>query len=191
MSCSNFERLIALDVEGDLSSTERGRVEAHLRECSDCWDLAEELRESQSVFKSLREDVPDAAALLALRERVLSEVGGLESMTWFERFLFGGLRRKAALAGVALVLVGSGALWMARSTHVPPEAPPEVVERTPAVVVPPPAAKPETPPPAPALSPRRVPRSAPRVQETRQVAIQFVTEDPNIIIYWLVDQKGE
>ena len=111
-NCRDFEQLIALYVEEDLLAVERSRVEAHLRECSSCWDLTEDLKESQSVFKLIRQDILDATALSALRERVLSEVTGVESMTWFERFVFGGLRRKAALASIALVVAGSGALWL-------------------------------------------------------------------------------
>jgi hypothetical protein len=191
--CSDFEQLIALYVEEDLSVPERGRVEVHLKECSSCWDLAEDLKESQAVFKSIREDVPDATALSVVRERVLGEVGELHAMTWFERFVFGGLRRKAALASIALFLAGSGALWMSRTPDVVP-APPVIV-----VVPPVPDLPPETAPVpvAPRRVRPRVPEPAPVLvaaappEEPKQVAIKFLTDDPNIIIYWLVDEKGD
>jgi anti-sigma factor RsiW len=192
MSCSDFEHLIAMYVEEDLSAVEHSRVEVHLKKCSNCWDLAEDLKESQAAFKSIRQDVPDATALSALRERVLSEVSGVESMTWFERFLFGGLRRKAALACIALVLVGSSAMWLARSPRVVPEkVTVAAVEPLPPVVVPAPI--PEAEPSSAPVRPtrKRAPRPAPAVEETKQVAIQFVTDDPNVIIYWLVDAKGD
>jgi hypothetical protein len=191
--CSDFEQLIALYVEEDLSGPDRGSVEVHLKECSSCWDLSEDLKESQAVFKSIREDVPDATALSVVRERVLSEVGELHSMTWFERFLFGGLRRKAALASIALFLVGSGALWMSRT--------PDVVPAPPVMVIVPPVPDPPLEPPAPARVPRVVRRRVPEpppvlvagasAEEPKQVAIKFLTDDPNIIIYWLVDEKGD
>ena len=187
MSCSKYEQLIALYVEDDLSTAERGRVKAHLQECSDCWDLAEDLRQSQSVFKSIRQDVPDATALAALRGRVLSQVGARESMTWFERVLFGGLRRKVAIAGFAMVVLVSGGVWMAEKGRPPAVT----VERAPSAVVPAPVSDPQPTPPAPRPQPRRVPRPAPPAEETTQVAIKFVTDDPNVIIYWLVDEKGE
>jgi hypothetical protein len=193
MSCSDFEQQIALYVGEDLSAVERGRVEAHLKECSTCWDLAEDLKESQAVFKSIRQDVPDAAALSALHERVLSGVSGIESMTWFERVIFGGWRRKAALASVALIVAGSGALWLARSPRATPTIPTAVtIDPAPAVVGPPIVSAPQAQPaPLPRPVQKRVPRPAPPAEEVRQAAIQFVTDDPNIIIYWLVDEKGE
>jgi len=197
MSCSDFEQLIALYVEEDLSVVERGRVEVHLKKCSACWDLAEDLKESQTVFKSIRQDIPDATALSALRERVLSEVSGIESMTWFERFLFGSLRRKAALAGIALVLVGSGAMWLARSLQVAPAKPPIVVavNPVPPVVVPAPVFGEPQPSPAPRprtkLTLQPVPVPDLPAGERKQVAIKFLTDDPNVIIYWLVDEKGD
>lgn len=189
--CTGFEQLIALYVEGDLSEFDRDRVAVHLHECSSCWDLAEDLKESQAVFKSIREDVPDATALSVVRERVLSEVDELHSMTWFERFVFGGLRRKAALASIALFIIGSGALWLMREPVDVP-APPVLV------IVPP---VPDIPPEPPVLAPvprvvrRRVPEPPPvlvaAAKEPRQVAMKFFTDDPNVIIYWLVDEKGD
>ena len=112
-------------------------------------------------------------------------------MTWFERFLFEGLRRKAVLAGVALVLVGSAAMWLARSPRIAPVEPTAVaIDRSPSVVVPVPVSEPR---PTPLLRPVPKPalRPASPVEETKQVAIQFVTDDPNVIIYWLVDEKGD
>jgi hypothetical protein len=189
--CSDFEQLIALYVEEDLSGPERGRVEGHLKKCSSCWDLAEDLKESQAVFKSIREDAPDATALSVVRERVLSEVGELHAMTWFERLLFAGLRRKVALASIALFLLGSGVLWLVREPGVVP-APPVLV-----IVPPVPDIQPEpsAPAPRPRLARRRVPEPPPvlvaAVEEPKQVTIKFLTDDPNIIIYWLVDEKGD
>ena len=98
MSCS-FEALVALHVEGDLDESERQRVESHLRTCPDCWDLAEDLRESQAIFKSIRQDVPNQAMLSAVRARVLEDVAGMESGGWFGRFFLMGFRQKATFSG--------------------------------------------------------------------------------------------
>jgi hypothetical protein len=190
-NCSDFEQLVALYVEEDLSDADRVRVQGHLKECSSCWDLAEDLKESQAVFKAIRQDVPNATALSALRERVLSEVGDMASMTWFERLFFGGMRRKAALASVALVMVGSGAVWLSRRPDVIPP-PPAIVVVTP---VPEPQLEPRAPEPAPKPVLRRKPAPDPVLvaakEEPRQVAMKFYTDDPNVIIYWLVDEKGD
>jgi hypothetical protein len=190
MKANCSEKLVALYVEEDLSGAARVRVEAHLKECSSCWDLAEDLKESQSLFKSIREDVPDAAALSAVRERVLREAGGNESMTWLERVFFG-LRRKTALAGFALLMVGSGALWFSRK--------PEVVPAPPVMVTVQPVPEPQREALKPAPAPKRVRRRGPAPEavlvaareEPRQIAMKFYTDDPNVIIYWLVDEKGD
>lgn len=195
MKCSDFERLVALYVEEDLQGEERASVEAHLRVCSTCRDLAEDLKESQSVFKSIRQDVPAAAALSSLRERVMSEVGERQSGSWFERVFLGAFRRRAALAGVMLLVAGYGAWWFAPVPAAVPVTPVQTAVGTPPapVVVAPPVA-PITKRPVP----KRVRRKAPApslapapVEESQQVTIKLLTDDPNVIIYWLVDQKGD
>jgi anti-sigma factor RsiW len=192
VSCSNYEQRIALYVEEDLAPSDSAQVAAHLQECSDCWDLAEDLRESQARFKSIRVDIPNETALSALRERVLGEVAALEPRTWFERLMWGGLRRNAALAGVALVLAGSGAIWLARSPGIQPERPAVVAANpTPSVL--------ESPAEPPAVRPLRKrfrraapePIPAPAAEEPKQTAIKLLTDDPSVIIYWLVDEKGD
>lgn len=190
MSCKDFEHLIALHVEGDDSESERQRVESHLRTCSDCWDLAEDLKESQAVFKSIRENMPNQATLSAVRARVMEDVAGRESGTWFERLFLPGFRQKAKLAGVALMIVGGGLLWFSRESGAPRAPWPTVVIVPPAVPDPLPQAVSNEP--APKLRVRRK-RTVPVPQEAvrEQVTIKLLTDDPNIIIYWLVDEKGD
>ena len=140
MSCHDFEALVALHVEGDLDESERQRVESHLRTCPDCWDLAEDLRESQAIFKLIRQDVPNQAMLSAVRARVLEDVAGMESGGWFSRFFLFGFRQRATLAGVALLIIGGGALWLARGPEAPVVSPPPAavsLEVAPEMVMPP------------------------------------------------------
>ena len=188
MSCRDFEYLIALHVEGDGSESERQRVESHLRTCSNCWDLAEDLKESQAVFKSIRENVPNQAMLSAVRARVLDDVARMESGTWFERLFLPGFRQKATLAGMALMVVGGGALLLVREQAIP--IPPPVRIGPP--VVPEPLAPTVSHAPAPKLRVRRqMPAPVPQDTVREQVTIKLLTDDPNIIIYWLVDEKGD
>ena len=190
MSCRDFERLIALNVEGDLGESERQRVDQHVRTCSDCWELAEDLKESQALFKSIRQDVPNQAMLSTVRARVLNNVVGLESSSWFERLFLVGFRQKATLAGVALVLVASGLLWLLQERETAVLVPPTVVFNAPPPQVPKPALQ-----VVPATEPRpriRRPKATPVPQEPReQVTIKLLTDDPNVIIYWIVDEKGD
>ena len=63
MKCRYSENDVALYVEGDLAPAKASRIEAHLMECALCRDLAADLRESQAMFKNLRQDTVSAAAL--------------------------------------------------------------------------------------------------------------------------------
>jgi anti-sigma factor RsiW len=196
MSCHEFEGLIALHVEGDLDEAERRRVESHLRSCMACQTLADELRESQEVFKSMRQDVADQATLSSVRARVLVDLAEMESGSLFERLFWGGFRQRATLAGIALLLVGGTALWLSPARDIPsgPAAAPVVVVRV-AVPEPPLAGEPAPPPPPkPAARPPRRHRSRPVVVPSEpqpQVTIRLLTDDPNVIIYWLGDEKGD
>jgi hypothetical protein len=192
---------MALYVEGDLSASDLQRVEKHLRECAGCWDLAEDLRESQALFKTMREEAPDDGAVFALRERVLADVDGLQPMTWFGRLLFGQTGRRAALASIALIVAAGSAMWLMRvpATSDPPATSESIADRHPVISPPQEVAEPLNAAPTPPVAPRkperqparRVPVSASTPVETKQVAIKFVTDDPDIIIYWLVDEKGD
>ena len=202
MSCHEFEGLIALHIEGDLDGTERQRVESHLRGCPGCRSLAEELRESQASFKSMRQDVADQAALSSVRARVLENVAGMESGSLLERWFWGGFRQRATLAGVAVVLIGAAALWFLPEREIARRSAADTV-----AVVQPPIPEPEpvievvevaeaapVPGPKPAVRPQRRDRQQPAVAPSEaqpQVTIKLLTDDPNVIIYWLGDEKGD
>ena len=201
MSCHDFERLVALSVEGDLDGMEQRRVESHLAMCSACRGLAEELKESQAAFKSIRQDLPDQTMLRSVRTRVLDDVAGMHSLNWFERLFLGGLRQRATLAGIALLVVGGWIIWNLQNRDVPVVVVPpppvvavhqaqvftEEVDVTPAiprVVVPKPRIR--QPRPVPAAVPEELVEP---VMAEQQVPIKFVTDNPNVIIYWLGDQR--
>jgi len=194
MACREFEHLIALDVEGDLSPADRRRVDLHLRACPDCWDLAEDLKESQAIFKSIRRNTPDQTMLLNVRARVLAEAGA-ERLSWFERIFLGGFRQKATLAAMAVFVIVLGSVWMSRGRDIK-QTPVAAVSAPP--VSPATTVEPRQPkPPAVAVSKPKVrrPRPASRVEVSdepvKQVTIKLLTDDPNVIIYWLVDEKGD
>jgi anti-sigma factor RsiW len=196
MSCSDFERLIALYVEDDLYVAEQRQVESHLNVCPECRSLAADLKRSQAVFTAIRRDLPDQMTLLSIRTRVLDEVAGMQSGNWFERWFFGGFRQRAMLAGIAMLFVGGWVLWSLQKPQASvalPDVP--VVVYQPAVVTLEPL--PQTPPPVPApkrriRQPRLISVAAPvDVSEEPQppVTIKFVTDNPNVIIYWLGDER--
>src|SRR5690349_2631654 len=62
VSCADYETLIALYVENDLTEQEMSRVESHVETCAACSEFVAAMRESQAVLKALRLDRMNDAA---------------------------------------------------------------------------------------------------------------------------------
>jgi len=188
MTCHYFEKDIALFVEGDLPSLRLAEVEAHLRGCETCREFADELRESQALLQGLRQDMVSSAALAGVRERVLGQLRSMDSSgvrTRLERWIYAGFRPRYALTSVVLGVMVSAGIWSAMR----PVKPPDIVR---AVVPPPVVDVPSTPA---KVVPARAVRKTTKAQRHKEVdaqlkVIKLFTDDPNIVIYWLVDQKG-
>jgi anti-sigma factor RsiW len=215
MNCKAFESLIALYIEGDLSASDLSRVVCHLDGCAACRYFADDMRESQSMFKSLRAGTVNSAELADVRQRVLNEVGDLDPapgwVVTMHRLFFAGLRRRNAIAGALVAALITGSVWYSETRIVhelKSEAPVDV-------------AKFEAP--APVDLPYVVQRSvaAPRIvkraepleltevlpeeahevhliedmvplePQVSRIPMKFVTDDPDIIIYWLPTDKGD
>jgi hypothetical protein len=197
MNCKWSEKDIALFVERDLASAKAREIEAHLASCAACRTLAADLAESQAVFKTLKQDNLSAAALSSLRSRVLAELGTGKVRPAWGRWVY-------ALAGVGcLALMGAGSLWYMQT---PPPPVQQAVMRAP---VPPAEAAPlyeghkgadsapdrvpaakrtrRKPPQPPAQEPDQVEIPA---EPPRQLVVKLLTDDPDIVIYWLVEQNG-
>ena len=189
MACREYEPLMALNVEDDLSPADKRRVDSHLRECPDCWDLAEDLKDSQAIFKSIRQNTPSQTMFLNVRAGVLAQAGSVR-LSWFERIFWGGFQRKATVAAVAVVVIAVSSLWLSRERTV--SQPVTDIPAAPAILTP----APEPVPVVEVSKPKvRRQKPAPRVEASakpvKQVAIKLLTDDPNVIIYWLVDEKGD
>jgi anti-sigma factor RsiW len=180
VSCSKFETDIALYAGGDLPAGRIARIESHLAECADCRGLAEELRTDRTLLGELRDEPLEDAMVAQVRRRVLAEVGAATRQP-------ARLYWKLALA--AAVVLAVALLW---PRHPAPrgEAPRAVAASRPAPVEAgwePAAGR----GPAPHVRKHRPRRSVPAAQPGPPLLVQFVTDDPNIVIYWLVDQKPQ
>jgi anti-sigma factor RsiW len=212
MNCRGWTPHIALYVEGDLEAKLAVALEQHLMSCAECAGFLAELRATQRDLLGLKSEAVDEATLNRVRGRVLEQVRVIEGRrTWMDRmamWLWGGLRwRYAVIGSVALVAIVLGS-W--RLTHVPP-----LVAPLPMAVVPVQPAAPLRPvepvaSAAPVLRKAvRLHQPAPRVmlqaantpppqaatvqQETsdgKDTLVQILTEDPNVVIYWLIDGSG-
>ncbi len=186
MACSRFEPLIALYVEGDLATPE---IEEHLRACAGCRALAEQLERSQAALRSLREEEVPEAALAEVRRRVLDEISSRKP-TW----LFALRWWHGVAAGVtAAVLVAA----LSPRPEVPPP-PNQPVLSLPAPAInhllsgagPRPAAASHAAQAEAGRGPTAARRAAPP-QPQEPLLVKMFTDDPNVVIYWLIDQTGD
>jgi len=163
MNCSEWEERIAL---------EPASAEVHLAECAACRTFAEELRQTQAALEGLRGEEPDESNYVELRARVLDRVSSRRRRVW-----------AYATAAVLVAGLGISALWQSRS----PEP-----ARTPVVARVQPPPEPTAPPPAVA-KPRRLRRPAPVAvaESSEPIVVKMLTDDPDIVIFWLIDKKGD
>jgi hypothetical protein len=205
------EKEWSLYVEGDIAVSQAERMQTHLLGCAECSEVVDELHESQFAIKSLRQDAAPAAAHALVRERVLDEVARQASSGWtwrLERMLFG-IRWRYAVCSVAIIAFMTAVLWQSNT----PRDPAATIVSAPATT-PPPLSAPidrqvasEQPrreirrvtakakPIDYRVSPKSEPKAdletaAPESDEPRPLMVKMLTDDPNVVIYWIVDQKG-
>ncbi len=188
MRCRDRENDIALYVESDLVVSRSRELEMHLDSCGVCRTLVQDLRATQRLFKGLRQETVTDAALAQLRMSVTSRVERRQVRVPWGRWIY-------AVAGSAFVLL----LGLAVASLHRPVVVKHAVETG---ALPPVAAPPlfkvenknDEVPHAAGESRRR--RQGGRHSETlvepplKQVTVKLLTDDPNIVIYWLVDTKG-
>ena len=199
MNCTEFEERIALFVENDLSDAEVTAVERHLETCTDCREFAAGLRESQAMLKGLRREPFDDAIFADVRSQVIGRVSNVRPPMW----------PKYAIAATLLIVLAA-ALWRTR-----PAAPVGLPAVT-AYIGPDPAfPAPQTTAPmqasqiakmterykrAKSRSNANVSLAQRNVQPSRRahlrainaepLVVKLLTNDPEVVIYWLVDQNG-
>ena len=173
MSCVKFESLIALYVENDLAESEQRLVEVHLETCHSCREFAADIRESQTALKELRMDFVEESALQEVRAEVLFHLSApRKTVTW------------PWYAIAAMLLIGLCAGWLWRSQTA---APPDVQPRA-AVIAPPHTILPVRQRPHTRVVRHRQP-DAPTFQ-SEPLVVKMITDDPQVVIYWLVSQNG-
>jgi anti-sigma factor RsiW len=175
MNCQAFEPWIALYVEGDLPVADTPLVEEHIAVCADCRELLRDLRESQAVVKELAAEAVDGALLTAVRAGVMEGTGNRRRLVW----------PWVATATAALALL---ALFLTPSRRPAPEPRPVAVAHTPPKVE---AAVSRADPPARRRRPRRRAVSVGPPAPQPQLVVKMLTDDPDIVIIWLVDQTGD
>jgi anti-sigma factor RsiW len=179
MSCDKFEPLIALYIEDDLAQAEAQVVESHLAACDPCREFAAEMRESQAALKALRTEFVDDAVLLQVRTEVLSAASHSHRVVAWPRY--------AVAAGLVLALLAAWMWQMWSKARLEPRPIVASVSAPPLpATVPAPQARTHT---GVARVRRHRPQATP-VFKSEPLVVKMITDDPQVVIYWLVDQNG-
>ncbi|HVH69792.1 MAG TPA: zf-HC2 domain-containing protein [Candidatus Dormibacteraeota bacterium] len=188
MKCLDFEKLIALDLEGDLPERKGKAVAEHLKVCRRCQEFTEKLKASQTLLKSLAQESVDDGVLQEVRQSVFKSLP-----TEKERQGFRGWRYALGAGVTAVMVLAAITLWRpwnGRSPDVTRTTPKQTATE---------AVGQQTPTLAPRSSVRATKgKSVLRRRKyfnslltaskgRQQLAIKLVTDDPNVVIYWLVD----
>jgi hypothetical protein len=184
MNCAKWKIDIALYAGGDLPAKRLASTVAHLDACAECRALADDVRASQALLSELRDEPLEDMMAANVRRRVLARLP-VEQARAARRYWRWAL---AAAVGLAVVLMLP---WRAEKqtekqaplAHVK-QAPPQVAEVPPSVV------SAQTPVVRRRHHPAQARHAAPP-QTGEPLLVQLVTDDPNIVIYWLVDPKPQ
>lgn len=179
MSCTNWEERIALHAGGDLPQAEVAEVKAHLAACEGCRAVAATYGAGIEWMREAHGEPITPAHYAAVRARVLEELRRPRRPAW-RRVWVGGLA--AAAAAVILML-------SPKPVHTP--------ERVEMAVIRPAVPQMEQQMPvvhASVMHPRRArkaPReaavSAPEKRPAEPLVVKLLTDDPNVVIYWIAD----
>jgi hypothetical protein len=174
MNCSDWQMRIAAEMEDPA-------LAEHVSGCAACREFVQDLAENAAALRSIE---VDPAAYTAVRARVLEAVRPKRRFAW--------LWAAGAAAAACVVL-----MWWTAPLRAP-VPPPEVAYKPPVPgTTAPSRSRLGTEPRALASDTHTVRRVRPRplIAQTAEkeplTAIKLLTDDPNVVIIWLVDRKGD
>ena len=178
MNCGQWEDKIALYVGGDLAPADAAAVERHLRDCPGCQLFASGLKESLAWLQEMDREPIAPAHFAAVRARVLGELNGVRQPWWRQGWAYG---VAAGVVVLALILVPHPKPTVAKKPAVSELKMPPVVPTA----------------PAPAIAKvhhnrrRKIRPPAMPAEPGPPLVVKLVTDDPDIVIYWITDKSGE
>jgi RNA polymerase sigma factor (sigma-70 family) len=107
LTCEQAERAVSLQLDGELSRGDAGRLRAHLRECEDCASLARRQRAQRTALRGLAV-IPLPSSLASLFGGGAATVGGAAAV-------------KIGSAAIAAIVLGGAATQLPprKHAHVP------------------------------------------------------------------------
>lgn len=170
MNCRDWEERIALYVEGDEPPAAAAETKRHLEKCAPCREFAASVQQDLALLRTAHAEPLAPANYAVVRARVLEQIER-KRRPWR-------LAGMGAIAAAALIAV---LLWPKPHRQTAPRM---------AVANPPARQLPPAPPSV--AEPRQVVRLR-RAKHRRGVSasepllVKLVTDDPNIVIYWIVN----
>ena len=189
MNCADFEKLIALDAEGDLPERKADKLKHHLLACHYCQSFAQSLRISQDLLKELANETPDDGLLQGVRVGVLNRLRTEAAPKAFPFWRF-------ALGAGLVAMLAFAAVMLKRRAPAPPiqftaiMRQPAAMEAIRQATAPPPNPLTQSPKRASAATARKSSAGAPSESTRRRLEplmVKLYTDNPHVVIYWQVD----
>lgn len=182
MSCANWQPRIALWAGGEGPAED---VEAHLAECAACRETASAYKRDLELLTNAHREEILPAHYAAVRARVLAQLARKRRLAWL-------WATGAAAAALALV-------FLALPKPPVPEPPQVTVSRPTPPPLPSPAAGRASQPAARRVSKPSVERQGavaksielPAEPQPEPFVVKLLTDDPDVIIYWIADETGD
>jgi hypothetical protein len=175
MNCVEWEERVALYAGGDLTAAEAQAVDRHVAECAGCQILLCGLQESLALVREAHGEPVGEAHFAAVRARVLAEIERSPARRWRWAWI-------TALAAAVVVLLVS--LRPGPEIHMTLPAPPAPAAPAVARITSPPHRQ-------PAAKPRLTQPPPPVQQAAEPLVVKLLTDDPDVVIYWITGTKGE
>lgn len=178
MSCKKWNTDVALFAGGDLPERRLARVLSHLESCADCRELAEDLRAGRALFRESGDEAIGDEMAMQVRRAVLARLPAENARATPRYWAW------ALASGMVLAVI------LALPSLSPKQTLVERRQPTPVRVA-------ETPLPASPVRHaavrrhHRAPTRRAAPQSGEPLLVQLVTDDPNIVIYWLVEPKPQ
>jgi anti-sigma factor RsiW len=170
MNCAKWAERIALYAGGDAPG-DAAMVERHLAECAECREFAAGLRDSLATLREAHGEQLAAGHFTAVRARVLEQLAVQRVPVWRRRWVWG-------VAAAVLAIVAAAGSW-----ELPGDPPP------------PPRVVASAIPPAPVIEhvnrPAHPGKRTLHAVKTESLMIRIVTNDPDVVLYWIADKKGD
>jgi anti-sigma factor RsiW len=118
MTTDSFTNRLSEYLDGELSPPERGAVEAHLTQCAECRSTLEDLRAVVSEAALLRDARPARDLWSGIAARIAPDGRPRARVSPFRRAITSRLSftlPQLAAAGITLMVLSGGLVWMARS----------------------------------------------------------------------------